>query len=206
MPRSRLALLFAGLLLAGPAQAAEIGGAELRFLAPPATPLHHHRKQLVIRPESLASGWVENNQCHEHLDPVAALEVVFGPGRVRRLRITRAEHIGSARVEGSSVQLQDIGPSAVLCLASENRLLEYDAALRQYTLTSGPFMRRFLDGYFPMHVSFELEYPAERLRLLDIQPPELRIGALTAPGRVQLEAWFEGRLDIGLRFAPATHD
>jgi hypothetical protein len=202
MRRLRPALVLAGLVLSGAPGAAEIGGSALRFLATPPDPLpHHHRKQLIVRPDSLKSGWVENRQCHERLDPVAAMEVVFGPGRVRKLRVTRAEHIAKAWVEGESVQLQGVEPGAVLCVESETRILEYDPSLRQYTLTSGPYLRRFLDGYFPLQLTFTLEYPAERFKLLDIQPAELRARAQTPPGRVQIETLFEGRLDIVLRFA-----
>lgn len=185
-----------------PAPAAtEIAGHELRILSAPVDPPpHHHSKHLIIRPESLRTGWVIDRQCHENLDPVAAMQVVFGAGKVRKLRITRSDNIGAARVEGDSVQLERVGANAVLCLESENRALEYDPLLRQYTLVSGPYMRRFLDGYFPMRVSFNLEYPPQRLRLVGLQPAVLRAGASTPPGRVRIETLFEGELRLVLRF------
>jgi hypothetical protein len=192
-------------LLAASAAAGEISGGELRFLAtPPEPPPHHHSKHLILRPDSLASGWVEDRQCHERLDPVNAMQIMFGPGRVRRLRITRAERIGEARIDGNSVQLRQVGENARLCLTAETRLLEYDPLLRQYTLTSGPYLRRFLDGYFPLQLSVEIDYPADRLKLVDIQPPELRAGSRSSPGRLHLESLFEGRLVLVLHFAPLT--
>jgi len=195
--------------LAGPwpASAIEIGGSELRILPGPIQPPpHHHSKNLIVLPESLKSGWVLDRQCHENLDPVPAMQVVFGAGKVRKLRITHSQNIGKAWVEGESVQLERVGADAVLCLESENRALEYDPLLKQYTLVSGPYMRRFLDGYFPMRVTFNLEYPVRRLRLVDLQPQELRVGAGTPPGRVQIDALFEGQLRIALRFEPVRPD
>ncbi len=196
-----------GLAGLSPALATDIGGSELRILPGPIQPPpHHHSKSLVILPESLKSGWVLDRQCHENLDPVPAMQVVFGAGKVRKLRITRSKNIGKAWVEGDSVQLERVDANATLCLESENRVLEYDPLLKQYTLVSGPYMRRFLDGYFPMRVSFNLEYPSQQLRLVDLQPPDLRVGAGTPPGRVQVDTLFEGVLRIVLRFRPVHPD
>jgi len=205
MFRAWMFLLLPGLCLSATpvTQASDIAGSELRILTGPIDPApHHHSKHLIIRPESLSSGWVADRQCHENLDPVPALQVVFGPGKVRKLRVTRSEGIDVAQVEGNSVQLQQVGAGAVLCLESENHALIYDSLLNLYTLVSGPYMRRFLDGYFPMRVSLNVEYPAQLLRLVDIQPVESRAGAGTPPGRVQIDTMFEGELRIKLRFAP----
>jgi len=191
-----------GLAVIPAAHSADIAGRELRVLSGPVQPaLHHHSKHLIIRPESLKTGWIVDRQCHENLDPVPALQVVFKAGKVRKLKVSRSENIGSARVEGDSVQLEHIGAHAVLCLESENRVLDFDPLLKQFTLTSGPYMRRFLDGYFPMRLSLNVEYPAQLLRLIDIQPPVLRAGTATPPGRIQIDTQFEGELHIRLRFA-----
>lgn len=180
----------------------EIAGRDLRFLpALPAPSIHYHHKHLTFTDDSLVTGWAGHQQCHYHLDQVPALEVVFKKGRVRHLRITRAEHIGRAWVEENSVQLKDVGADAVLCIESESRVLKRDVQTGRYTLNSGPYMRRYLDGYFPMRVTLIVDYPT-RLRLDDIQPPELRLKATNLPGHLQLDAIFEGQLDIDLRFAP----
>lgn len=203
MYRLRLASVIAGWLLSATVSGLDfdINEGDLRFLdSVPGSPPYHHSVQLILRPDSLKTGWLVNRQCHKRLDVVPAMQVVFSPGRMRNLRILQAEDIGQARVEDSTVQLTNVGTQALLCLESEIRRLDYDPGLQQYVLTSGPHMRRFLDGYFPMQVTFDLEYPVDRLQLIDIQPQELRARASTPPGRVRLEALFEGRLDILLRF------
>ncbi len=181
----------------------EINEGELHFLTkPPAEAVHHHHKHVVITSESLRTGWIVNRQCHYNLDQVGAMEVVFTPGRVRALDITRAENIETAWVEGSSVQLKNVGPNAVLCLSSENRVLANDAQSGLYTLTSGPYMRRFLDGYFPMRVSLILEYPAALLSLKDMAPTDPDLKVVRVPGQVRVDTLFEGRLLLTLRFSP----
>lgn len=204
MLQPRLMVCMAGLLLAT-AASAEISEGELRFLESlPGPPPHHHRKQISIDRQSLESGWVRDRQCHEHMDPVAALEIVFAPGKVRRLRVTRTEHIERAWIEGSSVQAANIGPEAVLCLESELRVLKHDSATGLYHLDSGPYMRRFLDGFFPLRLSLDIDYPADRLRLIDLQPADLRAKSRLLPGRMQLEVIFEGKLDIRMQFEPIS--
>ncbi|MBI5611911.1 MAG: hypothetical protein HY942_02405 [Gammaproteobacteria bacterium] len=199
----RALALAAGLLLVTSATLAapEINEGALQVLPePPAEPAHHHHKHLTISAESLDTGWVTDRQCHYQLDQVGAMEVTFAPGRVRALEIARAEHIEKAWVEGSSVQLKNVGPNAVLCIHSENRILERDPSTGAYLLTSGPYMRRFLDGYFPLRVSLQLDYPAQLLVLKEIDPPEIRPHATLRPGQLRLDAWFEGRLVLRLTF------
>jgi hypothetical protein len=193
-------LLLAGLLTATRVPA-EISGGELRLLTRVLDPPpHHHSKRIEISAGSLDSGWVRDRQCHMHLDPVAALEIVFGADKLRWLRITRSENIGSAKVVGPSVQLQDVGKNAVLCLEGELRLLERDRLTGHYVLTTGPYMRRFLDGYFPMRLTVEISYPPDRLRFVELQPDSLRARTRVLPGRVNLSALFEGRLFVEMRF------
>jgi hypothetical protein len=64
-------------------------------------------------------------------------------------------------------------------------------------------MRRFLDGYFPMHVQLVLDYPESLLRLQTIEPVALKFHMLNNPGQVRFDALFEGRLDVEVRFVTA---
>lgn len=199
----RVPALATALLLATAALHADddINEGELHFLTrPPQEAVHHHHKHVVITPESLKTGWIVNHQCHYNLDQVGAMEVVFTPGRVRALEIARAENIEKAWVEDGSVQLQNVGAHAVLCLSSQNRVLAHDAQTGLYTLTSGPYMRRFLDGYFPMRVSLILEYPATLMNLKHIAPADPGLKIVKLPGQVRIDGLFEGRLLLTLQF------
>lgn len=185
------------------ARIAAVNSGELVFLAtPPAKPVHHHHNVLTLDDQALASGWAELRQCHEHLDRVPATQIVFRAERVRDLTILEQEGIGQAWVEGGTVQLRDIGPGARICLRLQSQVLLRNTD-GTYHLNSGPFMRRFLDGYYPMHVSMEVRLNTRRLRFLDITPSRQRGFHVTiSPRRVAFDTWFEGRLQTLIRFVP----
>ncbi len=167
----------------------------LRFLKnPPQRPVHHHSNRIGITRSSLADGWVALEQCHTHLDAVPALQIVYHPERIRAIRILGSEGIGESRVEEHSVQLQDVSEGARLCLQAESRALRQfpDGAL---LLHNGPYMRRFLDGYYPMRVSLEIRYPADLLRLEGREPvTQDGFRLRERPGLIEVDSWFEGRL------------
>ncbi len=183
---------------------ANVNEGELVFLArPPDRPVHHHFQHLTLDAQSRETGWVRMEQCHENLDPVPATQIVFRPGRVRDLAITQARGIARAWVEGNTVQLEDVGRDARFCLRGRIRAL---TALSDgvWQLSNGPYMRRFLDGYYPMRVTVDIEFAAARLQPVRIRPaaqPGFTIER--APGRIRLDAWFEGRLQTEIRFVEA---
>jgi hypothetical protein len=181
--------------------AAEVNEGTLTFLtAPPPKPVHHHQNRIRITPDSLATGWTELEQCHEHLDAVPVAQITFRDGFVRDLRVLEARAIGQAWVEGASVQLQGVSPGARLCLAAQTRALK-DSGGGYYTLNNGPYMRKFLDGYYPMRVSLQLEYPDALLLVIDLSPtaqPGFQVSQ--EKGLIRIEALFEGELRTQVQF------
>lgn len=177
-----------------------VNSGELEFLAAaPDRRVPHSRTRMQLTAQTLDDGWLELTQCHDDLDPVPLAEVVYGYREMRGLHVVSAQGIGKAWVEGQSVQLQDMERGAVLCVAAQVRLLRREG--EDYVLRNGPFQRRFLDGYFPLRVTLTLDYPAERLRVTHIDPPlQPGFAAQQSPGRIILEALFEGRLHTEVRF------
>lgn len=212
----RLACFALGLLTVGPAaalpdaetllfddfeeRARRVNGGELVFLAnPPERPVHQHLTRLEITPEGLGSGWVLLHQCHDRIDQVPSAQIVYQPGKLRRLEIVGYRNIESAWVEGDSVQLRNVAADAQLCVAAETRAL-HDLGEGRYELRNGPFMRRFLDGYYPMHVSLEVKYP-DSLELIGSEPPaQPGFAVRQSTNWVGVDAWFEGRLSTAIRF------
>jgi len=174
---------------------------ELRFLpSPPATPVHQHRNEISITRDSLAHGWVRLSQCHSNLDPVTEAEVVFRPERTRGLRILSHRNLGTARLDGASVQLQDIRQGASLCLEVESRALTRLPG-GGWSLRNGPYMRRFLDGYYPMRVYIRIRYPADLLAAGEFSPqPQPGLTVRRTAGEIELDSWFEGRLNTRFGF------
>lgn len=180
-----------------------INEGELEFLAsPPDAPVHTHRNRISLTAASLVDGWAQLYQCHTHLDPVPAAEIVFRPGRIRQLQVERHAGIDIVRVEGNSVQLETVTPAAELCLSAESRVVvpQPDGG---FLVRNGPFMRSFLDGFYPMHVILEISLPPGRWTLVRSEPapqPGFTVGYHA--GMVSVAAWFSGQLHTGFYFAP----
>jgi hypothetical protein len=183
----------------------DVNEGELRFLeAGPDPAVLHSESRIRITPASLESGWVDLLQCYRNLDAVPKVEVVFDYREIRGLAVVAKRGVGSAEVSGQSVQLEDVSKQASLCIEAQVRNF-YREADGSYVLRNGPYMRRFLDGYYPFRVSLEVNYPQELVRFLRISPqvqPGFEIESET--GRVAFDAWFEGRLSTEIHFLPAA--
>jgi hypothetical protein len=174
---------------------------ELVFLhTPPAEPVHHHINRIQIGVDSLDHGWVELHQCHRYLDPVPHLEITYHPERIRQIKLLKVENVGSSRVNGSVIELRDIGHGATLCLEAETQSL-HKRGKDGYQLRNGPYMRRFLDGYYPMQLTLQVDYPAELLRFTGMRPlPEDANQTRLSEGSLYWTGWFEGKLFTEIDF------
>lgn len=158
----------------------------------------HTRNWLMIGAGSLASGWVELRQCQGNLDPVDRVEIVYRYQAMRKLRVISAEGIGSARIVDGAVQMTQVRADAELCVAAEVQVLR-PVGEGRFVLQSGPFHRRFLDGYYPVRLDYRVAFPPGLLILETIQPPgQPGFDVETDAQGVQVDALFEGRLTIWL--------
>ena len=180
------------------------GSEQLEFIAPDTTQrIPFSQTRLTLSPQGIQTGWTSIVQCHDGLDAVPDAEVVYSFRLMRGLRVTEARHIGRAWVEGQSVQLKDVGKGARLCVEMEAKLLARQSDGR-YRLRYGPFQRRFLDSYFPLHVALEVRYPAAQLSLDEITPaPGEGYTLKRGENRINLDAWFRGKLTFELLFHTA---
>jgi hypothetical protein len=181
--------------------AAEVNEGTLSLLpVPPAKPVHHHQNRIAIHAESLATGWTELAQCHDNLDRVPRAQITFREGYIKDLRVTESQRIGQAWVDGSTIQLREVASGARLCIGAKTRALK-DMGAGYFNLFNGPYMRKFLDGYYPMRVSLTIEYPGELLQLIDVAPaaqPGFNLQLET--GRISIDTVFEGELRTLIQF------
>ncbi len=179
----------------------EVNDGDLHFLTrEPNKPVHHHQNRLFLSDDSLVSGWVRLEQCHQYLDSVPSMQIVYGQDRIRNLAIVRSENIGKAWVHENTVQMEQIGHDALICIGAESRALHADGD-GIYSLSNGPFMRRFLDGYYPMRVSLNVTLETGKLHFIDITPaPQPGFDLKQDGANVGYEALFEGKLRTILRF------
>jgi hypothetical protein len=158
------------------------------------------RNWFSITPASFDTGLVRLRQCHQDLDPVPALEIVYRYQRIQNLAIESATAIGKARVVNNTIQLQDVQKHAALCITAEVGIL-YHNRDADYVLVNGPYHRQFLDGFYPMQVILDVSYPAELAMFIDSMPPvQPGVRLQHTEGRVVLDVLFEGRLNTRLRF------
>ncbi len=170
----------------------------------PARQVHHHQNHLVIDAASLLNGWVRLRQCHDHLDRVPRAQIMYNRERIRDLQITASGNIEQSWVEENTVQLRNVQKNARLCVQAWTRALKSNGD-GSYSLRNGPFMRRFLDGYYPMRVSMQIDYAASGLQLVAMKPEQQEGFDVTAQnGRLAFDAWFEGRLKTEFVFRGQT--
>ncbi len=175
---------------------------ELVFLKDkPKKSIHHHTNLMIIEENSLEDGWVKMRQCHRNMDVFSQVQIVFKSDRVKDIQVSYAINIEKTWVEGPTVQLVNVGKDASICIEGFTKALSVNDD-GTYTLHNGPFMRRFLDGYYPMHVSLDVVYQGTGLKMLEISPG-IQDGFTINSKHQQLDvdAWFEGKLRTQIRFS-----
>jgi len=177
-----------------------INGGALEFLAGRPAAVHSQRHRIIVTDSSLRDGWVGFEQCHDHLDAVAATEIVFHPERVRDLVVSSHADIARIVIDGSRVQLEEVGSAAHICITARSRALVAEGGGR-FLLRNGPYMRRFLDGFYPLRLRMEVWWPAAALAFLGAVPqPQPGLAITTGADHLVLDASFRGRLTTELRF------
>jgi hypothetical protein len=73
---------------------------------------------------------------------------------------------GEAWVEGRTVQCADVEVGASLRVEARMRSLEFNKD-GSFSLRDGPYVQRFLDGCYPVHLSMDIQLRRIYLRFLD---------------------------------------
>jgi hypothetical protein len=178
----------------------EVNEGQLIFLkTPPMKPTLHSINVFIIDDTSINEGWVKLSQCYENLDAVPIAEVVYQYHFIRKLKIKSTTNIQDARVSGQSVQLENIQKNARLCITAEVRNF-YQNEDKTFSLVNGPYHRKFLDGYYPYHLSMDIKF-AKRLHFVNSSPKKQK-GYMVkeSPNRLNIDTWFEGKLNTEFRF------
>lgn len=157
-------------------------------------------KTYRININSLKTGWVVIEQCYRNLDPVSQLEVVYEYQQIRKLEVTHQHLVGKLWIAGQTIQMENLSKGASVCTRAEVKILRH-ANKDKYLLLAGPFKRKFLDGYYPMHVKLNIQYPADRLILNEMFPEAAPGFNLTHNnGLVKIDTRFTGKLYLAMSF------
>jgi len=159
---------------------------------------------LTVTPSSLKDGWVEFEQCHHQLDAINKVEVVYNPDNTRNLSVTQAQGIGQTNTLTASVVLKQVSAQAHVCIEGESQTLNKTQD-QQWQLTRGPYMRKFFNGYYPMHLQENLSWDPSQISLTQPSPtienqPSGRQYTHQS-GQLKAAYWFEGALRPVYRFS-----
>jgi len=110
---------------------------------------------LKINAQSLKTGWLEFSQCHYQLDPVPKIEVTYNPKHTRNLKVISHQDMDQATTRKDAVVLMNVRRGAQVCIQGESQTLK--SLDNGFSLQRGPYMRKFLDGYYPMIVEESIE-------------------------------------------------
>ncbi len=180
----------------------DVNEGELAFLTrKPEQRILQTSNYLTITRDSLDSGWVRLDQCQSNLDPIDAVEVVYLYHGMRNLTLVSSKDMASAQIEGGSVQMRGVQQGGEVCVSAEVHVLHADGQ-GGYYLQSGPFHRRFLDGYYPLHLDYRITWPHVKLELMEVSPAaQPGFSILQKPGELAIDTLFAGRLVIEVNFS-----
>ncbi|WP_455208973.1 hypothetical protein [Kaarinaea lacus] len=183
------------------ARALAVNEGSLEFLtSPPDKPPHLLQNKMIIHARSLEDGWIDLVQCHENLDKVSLAEIMYHDRRTRNIKVLSSVGIERAWVEKNTVQMMNISDNARLCVSAEVHSL-YPNFDGTYSMRNGPFHRRFLDGYYPMHVTMDVTLPKGKLSFGAITPIEQKGFSVSHDKRgITIDALFVGELNIEVYF------
>ena len=167
----------------------------LTFIASPTDkPALHSVNKITITPQSIKTGWVDLMQCYQNLDPVPEMEVVYNYKTMRKLTIVKSKNIEQAYVKGQSVQLENVLRNAQLCISTEVRIF-YKNKDGSFKLVNGPFHRKFLDSYFPFHLTLKVNYPSKQLKFVSSKPkPQFGFDIKQSYNTLLIDSYFTGKL------------
>jgi hypothetical protein len=182
----------------------QVNEGELEFLPePPQIPVLHSVNTLTVSQESIENGWVLLEQCYKHLDPVPDAEVVYHYKSIRKLKVTSKRNIVNVLVKGQSVQLTNTKKNAELCVQAEVHIF-YNNPNGTFSLLNGPFHRKFLDGYYPYHVTLKVHYPSHLVTLIKTEPvAQVGFDIIQSENLIVIDSYFEGILNTEIIFLPS---
>lgn len=163
---------------------------------------------LTINPQSLDNGWIAFQQCHNQLDPVPKIEVAYHPVNIKDLHIQTYEKIENVTVKAHSVELINVKKGAKVCIQGQSKTLKIDK--EGFKLTRGPYMRKFLDGYYPMIVEETIEMKQMKTQLVEQSPQlvansykneQVKVTQPTMQSQYRFDYAFEGQLKPMYRFS-----
>lgn len=168
----------------------------------------HTDIELTIDKRSLETGWVKLRQCYNDINPVDTTDIVYQYRQINNLLITSTSGIGSSDVDGQMVHLKDIKAGASICVTADIQVMEKQVSDDEgglYIINSGPYHLRFLDGYYPYHVTLMVNYPVDLIKFDRISPHSQPLfDVIDDNNHLSIDTWFKGILNIHIVFTSSN--
>lgn len=179
----------------------DVNEGQLVFLTdPPAKPVLHSKNTFTLTQNSIDFGWVILEQCYSHLDKVPDMEIVYRYKQMTGLELISSQNITDIQMTDRSAVLKQVGDMAEICIRALVRNF-YQNPDKTFSLVNGPYHRRFLDGYYPYHLSLTVNFTGLDLRLIRTIPArQAGFEALISHQSLSIDTLFEGKLNTELVF------
>jgi len=174
---------------------------QLTFISKPENKkILHSINTLTITQNSINNGWIGLQQCYRHLDKLEQVEITYKYRFMKNLTVVSKKNIKSARVVKQNIELTSIKDNAELCVSADVRIF-YQNKDSSFSLVNGPYHRRFLDGFYPYHVTLDIHYPSDKLLFIDSKPAKQKGFVINQfDNRLDINTFFEGILNTEIRF------
>lgn len=178
-----------------------INEGNLRFITTPVKEnILHSVNRINISKESIDNGWVSLQQCYFNLDKINKVTISYQYRFIKNLKLTSLKNIKSGVIHKQNIELIDVKENAELCMKADVRIFYQNPDL-SYSLVNGPYHRRFLDGFYPYHLSLFINYPENLLTFLKSKPQQQKGFSVThQDNKLIIDSIFEGILNTELIF------
>lgn len=179
----------------------ETSEGQLRFLDPSSNiNTLHSTNTLIISQKSIDDGWVDLHQCYINLDQLPEVDITYFYKTIKNLKIISINNIDSAEVKKQNITLKNIKKNPEICVSAEVRVFYQNPDLT-FSLINGPYHRRFLDGYYPYHITLNIKFPGDILQLQETIPEQTKNFLISVKrNSLLVDTTFEGILNIETKF------
>lgn len=165
----------------------------------PTKGVFHSTINISIDQNSIEQGWTSLSQCYSNLDPISLTAIVYRKIHIKDIEILSTKNIQKAKISGHKVILNEVSENAEICIKLSSRNF-YQNEDKSFSLVNGPYHRRFFDGYFPYHLTLNIQYTPNLNYHYSIPKKQNGFNVTQNLHALKVNTLFEGKLKTEFRF------
>ena len=154
---------------------------------------------ISIDQDSIKQGWTTLIQCYSNLDPISLTAIIYRKKFIKNIEIISSKNIKNAKISGRKIILNDVSENAQICIELNSRNF-YQNEDKSFSLVNGPYHRKFFDGYFPYHLTLNIQYDPNLNYHYSIPKKQTGFSVKQNLHTLKIKTLFEGRLKTEFRF------